>query len=341
MSRQRPSIEDIARAAGVANSTVSRALHDSSLISAEVREHIQRLAGEMGYTPNGIAQSLQTKRTNTIGLVVTSIADPFFVDIVKGVEEVARPAKLSIFLSASYNDPEQEWEVIETFQRRRVDGIINASSRIGNRSMKQLANVNLPTVLINHDAEAQYELLHSVSVDDYLGAHMAVDHLLQLGHRAVGYAGLSNRPRSNRRRLEGYRDALASAGVPYRDTWVAIAPAADRLHEDDVVAGQALLLPLLAAKVTAIFCYNDLTAIGVLMACHKLGIAVPQELSMIGFDNIAPVQYVTPPLTTIDQPKVRLGRLAMQMVLDLLAGRAVQNVVLPPVLVTRASTAEP
>src|SRR5439155_9782372 len=133
-----PSIEDIARAAGVANSTVSRAIRDSPLISADVRAHIQRLAREMGYTPNGIAQSLQTKRTNTIGLVVTSIADPFFADVAKGVEDGAQSAGFSVFLSASHNDPAREMAVIETFQRRRVDGIIVADSQISSNYTQRL-----------------------------------------------------------------------------------------------------------------------------------------------------------------------------------------------------------
>ena len=130
MRRQEISIEDIARAAGVSHSTVSRALRDSTLISVDVRERIQRLAREMGYTPNAIAQSLQTRQTSMIGLVVTSISDPFWGDVMKGVEEVARESGFSVILSASHNDPDQEMMVIETFRRRRVDGILVAASRI-------------------------------------------------------------------------------------------------------------------------------------------------------------------------------------------------------------------
>src|SRR5215469_4296324 len=126
------SIADIARAAGVCHATVSRALHESPLISEATRERIQLLASEMGYTPNAIAQSLQTRQTSTIGLVVTSIADPFFGDVVKGVEEVAREGGFSVFLSASHNDPDQEMAIIETFHRRRVDGVLVASSRVTN-----------------------------------------------------------------------------------------------------------------------------------------------------------------------------------------------------------------
>src|SRR6266576_3206326 len=213
MRRQEVSIEDIARAAGVSHSTVSRALRDSSLISAEVRERIQNLALEMGYTPNAIAQSLQTQQTSTIGLVVTSIADPFWGDVMKGVEEVARAAGFSVLLSATHNDPDQEMAIIETLHRRRVDGILVASSRITAKYKKRLDHIRVPTVLINSQAESQDNLLHWVAVDDPAGAQLGVEHLLHLGHRSIGYLGVSCRPRSNQLRLHGYQNALAAAGM--------------------------------------------------------------------------------------------------------------------------------
>src|SRR3984893_14884230 len=286
LSRQEISIEDIARAAGVSHSTVSRALHDSSLIRIEVRERIQRLALEMGYTPNAIAQSLQTRRTSTIGLVVTSIDDPFLGDVGKGVEEITRIGGFSVLLSATHNDPDQEMEIIETFHRRRVDGILVASSRITAKYKKRLDQIRLPTVFINSQAESQDNLLHWVAVDDRAGAQLAVEHLLQLGHRSIGYLGVSCRPRSNQLRLQGYQDALATAGMSFYDERVVIAPGKEASDEEDVSARHALLPRLLDSGSTAIFCYNDMVAIGALIACQERGIAVPEELSVIGFDDI-------------------------------------------------------
>lgn len=339
MRRQEISIEDIARTAGVSHSTVSRALRDSSLISVEVRERIQGLAREMGYTPNAIAQSLQTRQTGTIGLVVTSIADPFWGDVMKGVEEVARVSHLSVFLSASHNDPKQEMAIIEMFRRRRVDGILVAASRITNNYKKRLERIQVPTVLINSQAESQNELLHWVSVDDRKGGQLAVEHLLHLGHRSIGYLGIENRPRSNRQRLEGYQSSLTSAGMPCHDAWVVVMPGGEASLEEDVAAGQVALPRLLEAGVTAVFCYNDMLATGVLMACRERGIAVPEQLSVIGFDDIKLASYVTPPLTTIQQPRTELGRLATQVMLDLLNNCPGQNHLLSPTLVLRASTA--
>ncbi len=338
MRQQEISIADIARIAGVSHTTVSRALRESPLISLDTRERIQRLAQEMGYTPNAIAQSLQTRRTSMIGLVVTSIDDPFLSDIVKGVEEVARVAGFSVILSATHNDPDQEMAVIETFHRRRVDGILVASSRITNKYKKRLDHIRVPTVLINSQAESQDELLHWVAVDDRAGAQLAVEHLLHLGHRSIGYLGVSCRPRSNQLRLQGYQNALAAAGMSYDDGWVVIAPGKEASDEEDVAAGQSLLPYLLESASTAVFCYNDMVAIGALIACQKRGIAVPQELSVIGFDDIRMASYVTPPLTTIHQPKVELGQLAAGVMLDLLHNRPGKNHILQPALVTRAST---
>jgi len=294
MRRQEVSIEDIARSAGVSHSTVSRALRDSSLISFEVRERIQKLAREMGYTPNAIAQSLQTQQTSTIGVVVTSIADPFWSDVMKGVEEVARAARFSVFLAASHNDPDQEMAIIETLRRRRVDGILIAATRIASNNNKSLDSFRVPTVLINSQAESENTLLHWVSVDDLRGAQLAVEHLLQLGHRSIAYLGTSNRPRSNRHRLLGYQSTLAANNVPIRDEWVVISQGHEASHEGDVSAGQTSLPLLLDAGVTAIFCYNDMIATGVLTACRESGIAVPEELSVIGFDDIKMASYEHP-----------------------------------------------
>lgn len=338
MRRQEVSIADIARSAGVSHTTVSRALRESPLISPDTRGRIQRIAREMGYTPNALAQGLQTQRTSTIGLVVTTIADPFFSDVVNGVEGVAREAGFSVLFGASYNDPEQEMVVIDTFHRRRVDGILIASSRVTNYEQR-LDHVKVPTVLINSAGHSQHKLLYRVAVDDYQGAQCAVKHLLELGHRAIGYLGIRSRPSSNHQRLTGYQKALEVAGIGRNDEWVMIAPNEEASSEADVAAGQQMIPQLFDRGVTAVFCYNDMIAIGGLMACRERGIAVPEELSLVGFDDVNAASYVAPQLTTICQPREQLGKLAMQVLLDLLDNRAGRDHTLPPQLIVRSSTA--
>ncbi|MDZ7962291.1 MAG: LacI family DNA-binding transcriptional regulator [Aulosira sp. DedQUE10] len=339
MSKRKISIEDIARKAGVSHTTVSRALRDSPLISPKVREEIKQLAREMGYVPNGIAQSLQTQRTNTIGVVVTSIADPFFAEVVEGIEQIARVSGLSVLLSTSHRDVEQEIAAIDNFYRRRVDGILVADSRISKYHTKQLGQIAVPTVFINSQTENQPEMFHSVTIDDCLGARLAVEHLVSLGHISIGYLGVGDRSLSNQLRLEGYQIALSEANLPQINDWVAIREE-DNTRTSDVVTGQQMLPQLVNAGVTGIFCYNDMVAVGALLACKELGISVPQDLSLVGFDGIALGGYITPPLTTVRQPMLEIGRGAMQMLLDLLQDKTVKNCVLSPYLIERESTAK-
>lgn len=338
MSKRSISIQDIAQAAGVSHATVSRALRDSSLISAEVRENIQRLAVEMGYTPNAVAQSLKGQHTNTIGLIVTSIADPFYGRLVRGVDEVARQADMDLFLGVSYNSASEELAVIESFHRRRVEGIITASSRLTEKQLQRLARMGTPIVFINRQAEGGHPRFRSVQVDSYSGARRAVQHLLDLGHTAIAYLGATNRPASNRQRMAGYSDALAAAGIEVQEGWIQQAPPERRSYSDDVADGETLMFQALHSGVTATFCYNDMHAIGALLTCRRLGIAVPDQLSIVGFDDVEVAQYVTPTLTTMHQPKLRLGQVSAEMLLKLMQDEPVEDVMLPVELVARCSS---
>jgi LacI family transcriptional regulator/LacI family repressor for deo operon, udp, cdd, tsx, nupC, and nupG len=338
MIRSRVNIKDIARIAGVSHSTVSRALSNSPLISVETRERIQELSVALGYTPDAVAQSLQNRQTKTIGLVVSSIADPFFADLVEGVDDVASEAGLSLFINFSHNDPEREVQVIETFHRRRVDGIIAASSRLSQRHRKQLINIRVPVVTINRQPEEEGDLFHFVSIDDHYGAEVAVNHLLQLGHRRIGYLGMGNRFLSNQNRYKGYLDALAEARVQPGVDWVQIVSPEDADRQGDSEAARCKFSTLLSASVSAVFCYNDRTALGVLMRCRELGIQVPDQLSLVGFDDIEMAHLISPQLTTIQQPRRGLGRQAMHMLLELLDEKSVSNKLILPGLIIREST---
>jgi DNA-binding LacI/PurR family transcriptional regulator len=336
----RVSIKDIARAAGVSYSTVSRALNDNPAISQEVRTRIQGLALTMGYTPNALAQGLLSRRTNSIGLVITTISDPFFVDILKGVEEVAQEADISVFLATSNNDPDREIKIIETFSRRRVDGVIVAASRISSEYTRRLEKVPIPVVTVNNQAEGDYRNLYSISVDDYLGGRLAMQHLIGLGHRRIGYIGVSNRPGSNSRRMEAYLDALREQGITPQDDWLCINQTTARGDLDgDLNAGQCLAPALIQAGITALFCYCDTVAVGAILACRKLGIDVPAQISVVGFDDNDLCEIVCPALTTVGQPKREMGQTAMRMLLASIDGEMVSDHVVKPYLVVRDSTA--
>lgn len=325
------SIKDIAKAAGVSHSTVSRALRQSGLVNAETAARIRGLAQEMGYTPSAVAQSLVTRRTRTLGLVVTTISDPFVDRIVEGVEQAAAAAGYGVFLSSSQGDPERELAVVDLFHRQRVDGVIVLASRVGRLYGERLRELSVPIVLINNEAEGSD--LHAISVDQQQGARLAVRHLVDLGHRRIGYIGSASRPIGSQLRQRGYQVELAAQGLDAVGDWVVLPD-----MEQDIDGGRQGFAALWQRGCSAIFCYNDRTAIGVLLAAREAGINVPEQLSVVGFDDIEAATYVTPPLTTLQQPRFEMGQLSVGMLLDLVESKPVANRVLPCRLMVRSST---
>jgi LacI family transcriptional regulator/LacI family repressor for deo operon, udp, cdd, tsx, nupC, and nupG len=330
-------LKDIARSAGVAHTTVSRALRGDARVAPETTERILQLAGELGYVPNSIAQSLNAQRTMTIGMLVTSIADPVVMDILEGAENIAQDRGYCIFLSTSRNESVRELSVVDTFQRRRVDGLIVAAVRNGMERRSALGRIQVPVVSI--DSEDEQKRHPTVDTDNVGGAGLAVTHLLQMGHRRIGYIGAANRPLTNANRYAGYVQTLQQASIRANPRW-AINPEVDN-SEDDIERGRIGLEHCLAAGVTAILCFNDQVAIGALNTCYRKGIAVPQQLSIVGHDDIRAASYVNPPLTTVRQPLQRMGSTAMEMVLSLIDKKPVENAILSCELVVRTSAAPP
>lgn len=327
---KRVSIKDIAELAGVSHSTVSRALHGRGRMSDETRARIVALAEDVGYTPDALARSLVRGETRTIGVVVTTIADPFVVQIVDGIESVAQEAGYSVFLSASHNDPDRELSVVETFRQRRVDAVIVTSSRVGALYADILEDFGAPIVLINNMHESKY--VYSVSADDVGGAQMAVEHLLALGHRRIGYIGSVERPISSERRWQGYLQAFERFGIAPTPA-LRVAP----LAETDLEVGRRGLVELLDHVPSAVIAYNDVSAIGVMLEARARRIELPRQLSLVGFDDIQATQFVTPALTTIHQPREAMGRAAMEMALLLLRGEDASDISLACRLVERDS----
>lgn len=327
------SIYDIAKEANVSPSTVSRALQDHPRIGVKTKKRINFIAKEMGYIPSAVAASLRTNKTWTIGVVITSVSDPVVAEIIDGMEKVAQEAGYSVFLSNSRNDPQREMAVVETFHRRRVDAIIIVSSQVGNTYGSIENQYSVPIVLAEPQEYGDYHQ-HSVSTDNTGGAILAVEHLIALGHRRIGYVGAIDRPVSNTERLAGYKTALMQANIPVLPELVSLPGT-----ENDFKRGRLGLADMLAAQVTAVFCYNDRTALGLLKECQEQNILVPHQLSVVGFDDIETVTYFCPALTTIRQPRFQMGQLTMQMTLNLINEHTVQDEVLPCELVIRQSTA--
>jgi DNA-binding LacI/PurR family transcriptional regulator len=328
------SIKDIARAAGVSHSTVSRALSDSPLVSADTKVRIRRLAREMGYSPDARARSLVKGRTCTVGVVVTSIADPLIAEVVQGVEATACTHDYNVLLASSRLEPAHAMAAVEMFRSNRVDAVIVISSQVSAFYLDAIGHIGVPVVLVNGHSLRPNGRMLSVSVDNEQGGYMATRHLLELGHRRIAYIqGLVGRsPCADR--MRGYLGALREAGCE-RDPDL-IVQGTGRAQ-----GGERALMSLrdLPDPPTAVFCYNDMTAIGVLQAGRRAGLAVPRDLAVVGFDDIPFASYVSPALTTVAQPKAELGREAMEMALRVLAGEEVADRTLQGQLVIRESSA--
>lgn len=323
------SIKDIAKAAGVSPSTVSRALHHHPRISEETATRIRRLAQEMGYSPSLPARSLVTRHTATIGLVITNASDPFLGRLVIGVEETAQAQGYSVFLSSSYRDANLERNVIRDFHERRVTGIIVTGSQIGAGYLQLRERHPLPIGLINFR-----DYPHSVSTDNVAGAQQAIEHLVELGHRRIAYVSNCRSYRTDLDRLDGYKAVLAKHDIP--------ADQAMHVEGDGTLEGglgSMRQLLALSCPPTAVFCFNDVTAMGVLRGLNAAGVQVPHDCSVIGFDDLDMAAYYCPPLTTVRQPSYRLGQRAMRMLLQLIQGREdVAAEILPAKLVVRETT---
>jgi DNA-binding LacI/PurR family transcriptional regulator len=329
------SIKDIARVAGVTHSTVSRALRGSPLVNRETVERIQRIAREAGYRPSAAARSLVTRRSDTIGVVVTNIADPFVAGVVSGIEEMADQNGLSVFLANSNAEPEREVRVARKFEERRVDGIIVTASRVGAQYVPLFTHMQVPIVLLNNQHPSQSA--HSVMIANVQASMDATRHLIALGHRRIAYLGDRYGHQSDTERLAGYRHALQAAGLPFEPALV--------VHGDGKPEGAEIAIARLLALPqvpTAIFFYNDMSALGAMRQIRNYGLRIPADISVVGFDDLYISQYLDPPLTTVRQPMRQMGRMAMESLLQIFAGaESGHDIKVPGELIVRQSTAPP
>jgi len=334
-------IKDIAKQAGVSHSTVSRALHGNPLISAATVERIRQVAHDMGYSPSAAARSLKTRRSHAIGVIVSAIDDPFFSEILQGVEEIAQRRGYSMLMAASQRDPQREQAIVQDMRMRQVDGLIICSASFSAGHLRSLLEYGIPIVVVNNQAAEEYR--YSIYHDDIDGSRQATRHLIELGHKRIAYLGNSLSGRTTLDRLTGFRQEMAAAGLDIPAAFVF--EVAGSSPEDGYHAVNDLLV--LPDRPTAVICFNDMLAIGVLKGLQAAGVRVPDSISVVGFDNIVFSAYTNPALTTLDQPKRYIGAEAARLILGLLdarageaaAGQEIQK--LKGRLLVRASTAAP
>ena len=331
---RRITIKNIAREAGVSLTTVSRALNDKPDIDPATRQRILALVQELGYQPSSLARGLVTQRTFTIGLAVRTIADMWVVEIVPSIEQLARTSGYEVFLSTHYADAGRERHVLDTFRGRQVDGIMVIGAVLGDAYPQLQEAWGVPIVLISPLVGTPHHAV--VRTDEVGGAQAATAHLIRLGHRRIGHIGVPTWTLAGRDRLDGYCRALEAGGLDYDPGLVFMGDA----HERGGLEGVRALLSRLDPP-TAIFCFNDLTAVGALRGARLMGLRVPQDVSLIGFDDVPLALFVDPPLTTVRQDMGPLGHRATEMLLDLIAGRETEAPLeLETQLVVRGSCAE-
>jgi LacI family transcriptional regulator len=310
---RRITMSDVAREAGVSLMTVSRVVNHKGDVSAATRQRVLDIIERLGYRPSGIARGLATQRTGTLGLVVPDISNPFFSEVARGAEHEAYAAGYNVFLCNTEEEPQRELAVLQSLEEKRVDGVILCSSRLDRDVLRAALSHHPAAVLANRRLQPtdRENEVGAVTLADLDGGCTATQHLLDSGHRAVGFLAGPAASRSGRQRAAGYRAALTAAGLSQDPTWM--------LHCPPMVeGGREATCQLLSAhpELTALFCYNDLVAVGALKACAELGRHVPDDLAIVGFDDIPLAALVTPPLTTCRVPRYELGVQAMRLLLD-------------------------
>ncbi len=330
-----PTIRDVADQAGVSTATVSRVLAGIGNPRPETADAVMTAVAALDYRPSGVARSLRMKRTRTLGLIVTDIENPFFPELVRAADLAARGLGYSILLGSAAYDEQRAMHYLRLMVDRRVDGLIIASSQVSDASLKWLLSAPVPAVVVN--AEAADLPVEVITSDNAGGSRLAVEHLVGLGHRRIGYIRGPASYTADKPRALGFRSACHDAGLTPEET-------PEIVGDGQVEGGERAAGELLGRDggLTAIACYNDLTAIGVLRALRAAEHRVPEDISVVGIDDIAAAGWVVPALTTVAQQKAEMGRLAVERLASMLGGAtrpaAPQTTRIPMVLRVREST---
>jgi LacI family transcriptional regulator len=329
-------LKDIARDLGVSVVTVSKVLRGNADIGEKTRKRVLKRLKDLNYQPNMMARGLASGRTYTVGLVVPDLVHPFFAEFAKSLGGVLRTSNRALILTSSEEDPEIERQEIRTLLNRGVDVLIIASCQANLRNFYQLGDNRTPYLLF--DRNFPHLAAHFVGSDDVLVGEMATQHLIDIGRRRIAHIGGRNSSPSFDR-VRGYRNALAAAQLPLIENLVV---SRERVEESGNMVGFQLMQELLKLepRPDAVFCYNDLTAVGAIDATLKAGLRVPEDIAFIGCGNLRYANYLRVPLSSIDHGTAELGRVAGQFTLELSLKpeQEPRSVLVPSTLVAREST---
>lgn len=327
-------IKDVAARAGISYTTVSHVVNGTRPVSEQVRRKVEAAIAELGYVPSGVARSLRARATGTLGLLVPNASNPYFAELARGIEDHAERNGYSVILCNSDDDIDKQLRYLRVLLERRIDGLIVATVASDAAFAQALANLQVPLVLVDRSLEGVSA--DQLRVDHEQGAYLATRHLLELGHRRIVCIGGPASTQVAQLRAAGYQRALDEAGV-----------AAQAVVDCPFTspAGHAAAQMLLAAepRPTAIFAGNDMIALGVLRAAAERGLQVPQQLSVVGFDDIEVSRYLHPALTTVGQCIGALGEQVAARLLERIRtpDLAVTQRLIEPILLLRESSAAP
>lgn len=328
-------IRDVARAAGVSRQTVSRVINNKAEITPLTKQRVLDVMKELGYRPNANARSLTGKGTQSIGLVLPDITNPFFTEIATGVEAAAQATSYNVFLRHAGEDPDRELASIRLLHEQRADGLILCSSRLSEEKLGALLDDGHPIVLVNRRLDNPRSV--QIRADYVLGGYLATKHLLDLGHRSIGALTPVAETVNSRDKLDGYYIALREAGIETNPALIARGPS-------HVTGGFDAAMRLLRSphSVGAIFVYSEPMAIGALRACDVLHRRVPQDVALVAFGGGWMSAMVHPPLSTVHVPLYEMGGQAFEMLWQLLSGAipSPHQVLIEPTLIVRDSSVE-
>jgi DNA-binding LacI/PurR family transcriptional regulator len=326
-------IYDVAREAGVSIATVSNAINGKGKISKKRRDEIFKIMEQLQYQPSVIAAALTGKKTFTIGLLLPDISNPFFAEIARAVEDQGRHRGYSVIICSTDNQDERAERYLALLEQKSVDGIIIGTGIENTEILSRLLAKSIPVAMIAREVSS--ESVHTVVVDDIIGGAYAAKHLLELGHASFAILSESSKVSSSRERVRGFKQALKEQGLSFSEENLKIC---DYKMEDG--KRKALGLFQQANRPTALFCCNDMLAVGALQAAKELGIRIPRDLSIVSFDNTILASVTDPPLTSVAQPMEHMGKLVVDLLIQELEQEQMvkQRIVLRPELVVREST---
>ena len=312
----RYTITDIAKLANVSKATVSRVINNKTEgVSQETSERIRAIIEEVGYRPNTLARSVAVQESMTLGLIIPDIANPFFPELVRGIEDYAEACGYTVFLCNSDNDPVKEEKYLMTFIDRRVDGIILASANSSSDVLARLSRYNVPFVLVDRPLSnvTQYA---GVYADNYQGFYMSTEYFIKQGNKRIAFLGGPRTVVATRERFSGYRDA-------HRDANLHLDGALIKYDDFSIAGGERMMRELVDSRTEfeAVVAGSDLTAIGAMRTLHRHGIEVPNQCEVIDFDGIQLGDLMEPALSTVAQPIYEIGSSATRLLIEKLQGK--------------------